>query len=241
MTSNTFRHPDFEAAASALVAVGRDFHARGWALATGGNFSMRLGDGGMVITASGREKDALTVDDVVALDVEGRLVSSSGSSGPEVRGLPRPTFNAASSRARPSAETTLHAKLYARLPQVGAVLHVHSPCATVISQLDAATGMIELTGYEMLKALSEVRTHEHKERVPIFANTQNMAVLARDVDAWMDAFGTDNLHGYLVAGHGLYAWGRHIREARRHVEAFEFLFDCTLRHRAVASPARSAP
>jgi len=213
---------DLDAAASALAAVARDFYTRGWALATGGNFSMRLGSGSMVITASGREKGALTVDDMVVMDLDDEHVVS-----PE--------------RARPSAEAKLHARLYARLPRAGAVLHVHAPCATVLSRLDAAVGVLELSGYEMLKALSDVRSHEHKERVPIFSNTQNMETLAREVDAWMDAFGSEGIHGYLVSGHGLYAWGRHLREAKRHVEALEFLFDCTLRSRAAAPvPAPAA-
>jgi len=208
-----------ETAASGLAAVGRDFYGRGWVLATGGNFSMRLGEGSMMITASGREKGALTAQDMVVLDLDAHLLAphSAGSNG---------------SRARPSAEAKLHARLYSRIPEIGAVLHVHSPCATVLSRLDAAQGVLEITGYEMLKALSDVHTHEHKERVPIFHNSQSMDDLARAVDAWMDAFGTESIHGYLVAGHGLYAWGRHIDEARRHVEAFEFLFDCTLRYRA---------
>ncbi|WP_394832302.1 methylthioribulose 1-phosphate dehydratase [Pendulispora rubella] len=210
---------NLEAAATALVAVGRDFYGRGWALATGGNFSTRLGEGSMMITASGREKGALTPQDMVVLDLDGHAI-------------PPPSVGSNGSRARPSAEAKLHARLYSRIPEIGAVLHVHSPCATVLSRLDAAQGVLEISGYEMLKALSDVRTHEHKERVPIFHNSQNMDDLAREVDAWMDAFGTESIHGYLVAGHGLYAWGRHMDEARRHVEAFEFLFDCTLRSRA---------
>ena len=34
--------------------------------------------------------------------------------------------------------------------------------------------------------------------------------------------------GYLIDGHGLYAWGRDMAEARRHLEAFEFLLGCEL-------------
>ena len=36
------------------------------------------------------------------------------------------------------------------------------------------------------------------------------------------------LHGYLIDGHGIYAWGRDMPEARRHLEAFEFLLACEL-------------
>ncbi|WP_394822294.1 methylthioribulose 1-phosphate dehydratase [Pendulispora albinea] len=234
MTSHLSHHPALEAAASQLVAVGRDFYERGWALATGGNFSMRLGTNAMVITASGREKGELTVDDMVVMDLDGRMLPSNSGSGSGSG----PASSSSSSRARPSAETKLHARLYTRIPHAGAVLHVHSPSATVLSRLDAPQGVLEISGYEMLKALSDVRTHQHTERVPIFSNTQNMEDLAHEVDAWMDAFGSDALHGYLVAGHGLYAWGRTMREARRHVEAFEFLFDCTLRTR---NATRHAP
>jgi len=229
-------HETLEAAASALVSIGREFYGRGWAVATGGNFSTRLGDTSMVITASGRDKGALTVDDMVVLDLDGHILPS-GPRPPPGSSRP-PPGSSRSSRPLPSAETKLHAKLYMRLPQVGAVLHVHSPCATVLSRLDAPTGVLELSGYEMLKALSGVRSHEHKERVPIFTNTQNMEDLAHEVDAWMDAFGSDEIHGYLVSGHGLYSWGRNVLEARRHVEALEFLFDCTLRARTVT---RNAP
>ena len=34
--------------------------------------------------------------------------------------------------------------------------------------------------------------------------------------------------GYLIEGHGLYAWGLGMGEARRHLEAFEFLLACEL-------------
>ena len=48
------------------------------------------------------------------------------------------------------------------------------------------------------------------------------------VDAALDA---PNTWGYLIAGHGLYAWGRDISEARRHLDAFEFMLGCELEMR----------
>ena len=49
--------------------------------------------------------------------------------------------------------------------------------------------------------------------------------LAAQVDALLDR---QTLWGYLIDGHGLYAWGRDMAEARRHLEAFEFLLGCEL-------------
>lgn len=59
----------------------------------------------------------------------------------------------------------------------------------------------------------------------MFANTQDMQVLAAQVDALLDK---QSMWGYLIEGHGLYAWGRNMAEARRHLEAFEFLLQCEL-------------
>jgi len=61
--------------------------------------------------------------------------------------------------------------------------------------------------------------------VPVFANTQDMNVLSKQVDDLLDR---QNLWGYLIDGHGLYAWGRDMAEARRHLEAFDFLLHCEL-------------
>jgi methylthioribulose-1-phosphate dehydratase len=206
--------PEYAAGAAEIVRVSRDFHARGWALATSGNFSSRLrlpsGDA-VAITTSGRDKGALTIADVMIVDLSGNPIEPA--------------------EARPSAETPLHCQLYRRSAAIGAVLHVHSPAATVLSRLHAGGGTIRLQGYEMLKALSGVTTHEHEERVPVFANTQDVADLARRVDAEMDA--EPAIHGYLIAGHGLYTWGANAADARRHLEALEFLFDCELRARSL--------
>jgi methylthioribulose-1-phosphate dehydratase len=62
--------------------------------------------------------------------------------------------------------------------------------------------------------------------LPVFPNTQHMPELVARVDAWLDGGGP--AWGYLIDGHGLYAWGRDVGETLRHIEAFEFLLDCEL-------------
>ena len=61
---------------------------------------------------------------------------------------------------------------------------------------------------------------------------QDMAVLAAQVDALLDA---GPMWGYLIDGHGLYAWGKDLAEARRHLEAFDFLLDCELELRRLTA------
>src|SRR5262249_14401349 len=121
--------------------------------------------------------------------------------------------------------------MLARRPGVGAILHTHSVWATLLSDQYASAGGLEIEGYEMLKGLAGVATHEHRLWVPVFANTQDIPALAREVDQHLDKPGRPAPPGFVIRRHGLYAWGSDLDEARRHVEAFEFLFEVVGRTR----------
>lgn len=186
-----------------LAAIGRFAAGRGWVPATSGNFSRRLDAGTIAITRSGVDKGALREEDliVVALD----------------RPLPPGV----------SAETPLHVERYRRDASIGAIVHVHSVAATVLSRADAATGECVLEGFEMHKALAGYTTHESTVRIPIFANDQDTHALATRIEAQLSS----DAPAYLLAGHGLYAWGNTMDEARRHLEGVEFLLSCELEER----------
>ena len=192
------------ARADEIVANTRELAALGWTPATSSNFSRRLDDRHAAITVSGRDKGRLTRDDIMVVDFEGRPVATD---------------------QRPSAETLLHTQLYARFPEIGCVLHTHSRTQTVASRLYAAEGRVHLEGWELLKAFHGNDTHEAAIDVPVLPNTQDMPFLAAQVEKLLD---TQCLWGYLIDGHGLYAWGRDMTEARRHLDAFEFLFACEM-------------
>jgi len=117
-------------------------------------------------------------------------------------------------------------QMYRRDPQIGAVLHTHSHNQTVASRLYAHAGVVRFAGYELQKAITGYTTHESELDLPVFPNTQEMSELVARVDAWLD--GGKPLHGYLIDGHGIYTWGRTMAEAKRHLEAFEFLLACEL-------------
>jgi methylthioribulose-1-phosphate dehydratase len=193
----------------------RELAARGWTPATSSNFSRRMDAAFVAITVSGRDKGRLGRDDIMVVDLQGRPVATD---------------------RRSSAETLLHTQLYARFPEVGCVLHTHSVNQTVASRLYARQGAIRLEGYELLKAFSGNSTHEMAIDLPVLPNTQDMPELAARVEALLDA---GPLWGYLIEGHGLYAWGRDMPEARRHLEAFEFLLACELEMRRLGASAAS--
>ncbi|HEY1975037.1 MAG TPA: methylthioribulose 1-phosphate dehydratase [Candidatus Baltobacteraceae bacterium] len=189
---------------SELIALGRFAAERGWVPATSGNFSRRLDARHIAVTRSGRDKGALTEADfaVVALDE------------PLPPGV--------------SAETPLHVARYRRDQAIGAVVHVHSLAATVASRADEAKGAVVLEGFEMHKALDGFTTHESTLRIPIFPNAQDTVELARRIES---SLGDAPVPGYLLAGHGIYAWGATVADARRHVEAFDYLLRCSLEER----------
>lgn len=190
--------------ATQLVTNIRDLSDRGWTPATSSNFSQRMDERHVAITVSGRDKGRLASDDIMVVDLDGRPVATDRKS---------------------SAETLLHTQLYARFADIGCVLHTHSQAQTVASRLFAAAGRVRLEGYELLKAFRGNETHETALDLPVLPNSQDMPTLARQVDALLDA---QPMWGYLIDGHGLYAWGRDMAEARRHLEAFEFLLGCEL-------------
>jgi methylthioribulose-1-phosphate dehydratase len=190
--------------AQSIIANVRELSQLGWTPATSSNFSQRLDERHAAITVSGRDKGRLVEADIMVVDFEGKAVGSDH---------------------RPSAETLLHTQLYRRYPEIGCVLHTHSLVQTVASRLFAGAGHVRLEGFELLKAFHGNQTHEMAIDVPVFANTQDMPTLAAQVDALLDR---QPLWGYLIDGHGLYAWGRTMAEARRHLEAFEFLFAAEL-------------
>ncbi|WP_224245953.1 methylthioribulose 1-phosphate dehydratase [Hyalangium gracile] len=196
-------HPEdsFDGKAEELIRAGRFFFERGWVPATAGNFSARLDERHVLITVSGRHKGELRAEDFLVVDLDGRVRSEG---------------------RRPSAELPLHLQLYRRDAGLGAVLHTHSMSATLLSRLHRDEVVLE--GYEVLKALPGIQTHEARVAVPVFENDQDVARLAARVEECMAA--RAGLPGYLIAGHGLYTWGRSVAEASRHVEALEFLFAC---------------
>jgi methylthioribulose-1-phosphate dehydratase len=195
----------FALCADAIAEAARELSALGWTPATSSNFSMRINSELAAVTISGRDKGRLGREDIMLVDMAGHAVGTS---------------------ARPSAETELHTQVYRRLPAAQVVLHTHSRTQSVASRLFSRAGLIRLEGWELQKAITGYTTHESVLEIPVFPNTQHMPELVARVDAWLD--GGRPLHAYLIDGHGIYTWGVDMAEARRHLEALEFLLACEL-------------
>jgi methylthioribulose-1-phosphate dehydratase len=195
---------NFSTACEGLAELGRDFHRRGWMLGTSGNLSAAVSRNPLrvVITPSSVDKGRLTPDQFIEVDADGHVVPQS--------------------EGRPSAETLIHLAIL-RTTNAGSVLHTHSVWSTILSDYHNGQGGFFIEGYEMLKGLTGVATHEHREWLPIVENSQNMASLAADISAMMQE--NSGIHGFLIRRHGMYTWGTDITEASRHVEILEFLLE----------------
>ncbi len=191
--------------AADVAALGRYAAERGWVPATSGNFSQRIDERHVAITRSGIDKGNIRPFDLIVVDLNAALPVGV------------------------SAETPLHVARYRSSASTGAIAHVHSVAATVLSRADADRGCVRLDGFEMHKALEGFSTHASVVALPIFENDQDTHALALRIEEQLSA--TTAVPGYLLAGHGLYAWGATMTDARRHLEAIEFLLTCSLEER----------
>jgi methylthioribulose-1-phosphate dehydratase len=201
------------AVAMDLTAIGRQFYERGWVFGTSGNFSAVLSSKPirLAITASSVHKGTLSPKQILEVDEDGRVLSGKG---------------------QPSAETLLHVEIV-RARAAGAVLHTHSVWSTILSDVHAADRGLAISGYEMLKGLDGVRTHEHREWIPIVPNDQDMPRLAQEVRRALD--GDAASHAFLLHRHGLYTWGPTLADAHRHVEILEFLLEAVGRRQEIGN------
>jgi methylthioribulose-1-phosphate dehydratase len=191
-----------EGLATQLAEAGRRMDARNWVPGSAGNLSARIDGQAIAITRSGVHKGRLNTADIIAVDYEGKALD-------QVQ--------------KPSAETLLHCQLYRLFPPVGAVLHGHSVAATVLSM----RGAITFSNYELLKAFG-FATHELDVVLPVYENDQDMARLATFIEPLLER---DPPIGYVIAGHGVYAWGTSVEHAYWRLEALEFLLQCEMERR----------
>jgi methylthioribulose-1-phosphate dehydratase len=191
-----------------LVAAGRRFDARGWVLGTSGNFSAVISREPLrlAITSSGLSKGDLTVDQI--MEIDDLCAATDGRT------------------RKPSAEAKLHVEIV-RARGAGAVLHTHSMWSTLLSDRHAARHGLTIEGYEMLKGLEGVTTHEHREWIPILENDQDMTRLAGRVREALTTYPAT--HAFLLRRHGMYTWGEDVAQAVRHVEIVEFLLEAVAR------------
>lgn len=191
-----------------LAALIRWINEKGWSPGTSTNYSFLHPEqeDKIVISRSGIDKTYFSEDDFMEIDREGK--PAKGFEG-----------------IKPSAETLIHCELYNLFPSTRYILHTHSIPGTLLSGKKEWEEAITFSGYEVLKGLPGISTHESEVELPIFANDQDMDRFRLQIRDNQNRLQTG---GFLMAKHGLYAWGNSLQEAKRHLEIYEFLLTCEL-------------
>ena len=214
---------------SLLAALARDLYGRGWMAGTAGNLSLRLGDGSFWITASGKPKGSLGVEDFLRVAPDGEVLARGRADD------------------QPSAETCIHQALYALDPEAAACLHVHTVASNLVPRLAAGPAgsragddgqggatEIALPPLEMLKGFG-IREERPQIGIAVFPNHLEVAAIAAAVAARFRA-APPRLPAFLIRDHGLTVWAGSAPAALRYLELLEFIFAFMIAARAAGLP-----
>jgi methylthioribose-1-phosphate isomerase len=189
------------AGAQAICDMSRALYERGWMPGTSGNISTRTDAETFAITASGRDKGALTPADIVGAHVE--------------------DASATDPAHRPSAEASIHAAVY-RATDARAVIHVHAPYATALAsrfEVSESVARVGLAQYELTKGLG--LGDISAATLPIFANWDDVDRIADDVCRHLTGPTGPRVPALLIGRHGVTVWGRSLAQARNRLECVE--------------------
>ncbi|WP_027408380.1 methylthioribulose 1-phosphate dehydratase [Anoxybacteroides tepidamans] len=183
-----------------LASVKAELAERDWFFATSGNLSIKVTDDPLtfLVTASGKDKRKQTDEDFLLVDALGRPAEQT--------------------HLKPSAETLLHVEIYSKT-NAGCVLHVHTIDNNVISELYGDDGEIVFTRQEIIKAFG-LWEEDAVFRVPIIPNHAHIPTLAAEFSQHVKG----DAGAVLIRSHGITVWGRDAFEAKKFLEACEFLF-----------------
>lgn len=208
MSFQDIRLEDKQQAYAELREVKGLFAERGWFAGTSGNLSVRVGEFrpeqfAFAVTASGKDKSVHTPSDYLLVDQQGKPIEATG--------------------LKPSAETLIHCEIY-RKTGAGAIFHVHTVFNNLVSELFWERGSVPVDGVELIKAFN-IWEEDAQIDIPILPNYADIPRIAELVDGAIQP----RIPGILLRKHGIYAWGANAFEAKRHLEAFEFLFEYVYR------------
>ncbi|MGM0836666.1 MAG: methylthioribulose 1-phosphate dehydratase [Bacillota bacterium] len=188
-----------------LADVKEELAGRDWFFGTSGNLSIKVTDDPLtfLVSASGKDKRKRTQEDFLLVNDAGEAVEET--------------------HLKPSAETLLHVEVYGK-SNADCSLHVHTVDNNVISELYAEQKEIVFTGQEIIKALG-IWEEGASVSIPIIKNHADIPKLAREF--------SKHIHGdsgaVLIQNHGITVWGKTAFEAKKHLEAWEFLFSYHLK------------
>ena len=173
-----------------MVRQGLVFYT--WGNASGFDKSSGL----MVIKPSGVSYEKLTVDDLVVLDLDGKVVEG---------------------RLKPSSDTATHIELYKAFPDIGGVVHTHSTYATAWAQAGKDIPSLGTTHADYFHGGIPCTDDLSPEQIAGEYEKETGTAIIRRFS------GLDPIHtpAVLVKNHGPFTWGKNPAEAAYHAKVLE--------------------
>ncbi|MCH3954386.1 MAG: class II aldolase/adducin family protein [Eubacterium sp.] len=169
-----------------LVVYGQRLLASGLVQGTWGNLSVRLNDEKMLVTPSGLDYERLQPEDMVVVSIKNLKYDRFGN--------------------KPTSERGLHAGIYRRRPDAGAVIHTHSTYCSVFA---AAKMPLEVENPALAEEVGSII------RVADYARPGTNA-LSRNT---IRALGSGK--GCIMAHHGMICCGVDLKQAFHTCSAIE--------------------
>lgn len=152
----------------------------------------------VVIKPSGVEYQGMTVEDMVVLDLNGRVIEG---------------------KWKPSSDTDTHLELYRSFPNIGGIVHTHSRWATIFAQARREIPPLGTThGDYFYGAIPCTRLMTPNE----IGGNYELETGKVIVETFRDK-NPDEIPAVLVASHASFAWGRDAIEAVHNAVVLEEL------------------
>ncbi|HAO11698.1 MAG TPA: methylthioribulose 1-phosphate dehydratase [Planktothrix sp. UBA8407] len=186
-----------------LIHASRQFYQLGWMAGTAGNLSAKIADNSFWITASGKQKGKLVLEDFVRISLTGEILEN-----------PSPNN-------KPSAETSIHQAIYSLFPEANACYHVHSVEAKLVSNF-IDHEQLPLPPIEMLKGLG-IWQENPQVYLPVFNNYLEVPRISEDIIQRFKQISPD-VPALLIRNHGVTVWADSPEAAENHIELVEYIF-----------------
>ncbi len=172
-----------------IIRYASKFYDRGYQMGDGGNLSVRAGEDLMLVKGTNVAFDEITPENLVLTDLDGNTVEGD---------------------VKPSKESLLHGDIYRAVPEIGAIMHCHSPYATAWA---AHHGALEFSTHHSAMKLSG--------RVPVF-DTHSYVVPPEFFPEILQFFEeTPKARAFLLRAHGQVTVGTNMRNAAYLAELVE--------------------
>ncbi len=182
-----------------VLQANLDLVKHGLVIFTWGNVSAIDRESGLiVIKPSGVSYDVMAPDDIVIVDLEGKVVEG---------------------KLKPSSDTPTHIALYKSFPEIGGIAHSHSTFATAWAQAGRNIPLMGTTHADYFKNdIPCTRDMTETEIMGDYEKETGNVIVERFTTSFINP---DHTPGALVKNHGPFVWGKNASEAVSHAVVLE--------------------